>query len=389
MTKAERVRRVLSAVLVVVGSIGLVVASTGWWLERSLLDTGNFTERADAILDQPEVQAELTHVLVRQLSERTGTDLEIAQPFLSGIVARVVDSNVFRAVFDRALSTAHGVIVDRDTERIVLRLTGAYELVRGPLDQVAPRLAAELPSRKRLDILLLHRSQLTTVWDAIDQVKRAVDVVTVGAVIFVLAGIALAVDRWRALALGGFVVVGSVVVLLVLLLVGRFVLTAQTDDPTLADALRVAYRVLVESLVVQSVLVGVVALAVALGARAVARRPIGAWRRAPRDAWTWMTGLVPGATGGVEAVEAVGRLRLPSPRDDTRGVRVLRMLALVALGLFAVLEPDTLTDAVAIAFGIVVLYLGALEGVAAWRAPRSPRASLPRNPTPSLDHKQT
>jgi hypothetical protein len=386
MTKAERVRRVASVVLVVVGGIGLVVASTGRWLERSLLDTGNFTERADAILDQPEVQAELTHVLVRQLSERTGTDLEIAQPFLGGIVARVVDSDVFRTVFDRALSTAHGVVVDRDTERIILHLTGAYDLVRGPLEQVAPKLAAELPSRRRLDILLLHRSQLTTVWDAIDQVKRAVDVVTVGAVIFVLGGIALALDRWRALALAGFVVVGAVVVLLLLLLVGRFVLTAQTDDPTLADALRAAYRVLVESLVVQSVLVGVVALAIAFGARAVARRPIGAWRQAPRDAWTWMTGLVPGATGGVGAV---GRFRLPSPKDDTRGVRVLRMLALVALGLFAVLAPDTLTDAVAIAFGIVVLYLAALEGVAAWRAPRAPRAPASRRPTPSLDHDHT
>jgi hypothetical protein len=382
MGTGERARRISSVVLVVVGAIALVVASAGWWLERSLLDTDTFADRANAILDQPEVQAELTAVLVRQLSQRAGADLEIARPFLAGVVARVVDSSVFRTVFDRALTTAHGVLVDRDTGRIVLHLTDAYELVRGPLELVAPKLAAELPSKKRLDILLLQRSQLTTVWDVIDRVRRLVEVVTIGAVVFLIAGVALAYERWRALARAGFVVVGTVVVLLLALLIGRFVLTAQTADHTLSEAVGAAYRVLIRSLVVQSVIVGVVALAVALVASHLARHEIGAWRRAPREAWAWVTGVVPGAAGGVEAV---GGLRLPAPADDRRGVRVVRMLALLAIGLFAVLEPDALTDVVAVLIGLAVLYLAALEGIAAWRAPRAVGAAPPTR-TPSLEH---
>jgi uncharacterized membrane protein HdeD (DUF308 family) len=100
-------------------------------------------------------------------------------------------------------------------------------------------------------------------------------------------------------------------------------------------------------------------------------------------------GVVPSAAGGVEAV---GGFRLPAPKDDARGVRLIRMLALLAVGLFAVLEPGALTDVVAILVGVVVLYLAALEAVAAWRAPRVPRASGgsrgPASPTraPSLDH---
>src|SRR4051812_8655963 len=104
MGTGRRVRTIASVVLVVLGSVALVVAGTGRWLERSLLDTDRFTDRANAILDQPEVQAELTHVLVRELSRTAGTDLQIAQPFLAAIVARVVDSDVFRAVFDQALT---------------------------------------------------------------------------------------------------------------------------------------------------------------------------------------------------------------------------------------------------------------------------------------------
>ena len=383
MGTGQRARCIASIALVVLGAIALVVASTGRWLERSLLDTDNFTNRANAILDRPEIQAELTHVLVRELSKTAGTDLRIAQPFLAGIVAQVVDSDVFRSVFDRALTTAHSVLVDRETGQIILHLTGAYELVRGPLEQVAPKLAAELPSKRQLDILLLKRSQLTTVWDVIDRVERAVEVVTVVALVLLIAGVAL--DRWRALARAGFTIVGAVVVLLLGLLVGRFVLTAQADDQTLSDALRAAYRVLVESLVVQSVIIAVVALVVALLALYVSRHEIGAWRRLPRDAWSWVTGVVPNAAGGVESVRA---LRLPGPKDDSRGVRLLRALALLAVGMFAVMEPDALTDALAIVLGVVVLYLAAMEAVAAWHAPPARRPAASSAPTPSLQHDQ-
>ena len=42
----------------------MVVASTGWWLERSLLNTQRFTASANRLLDQPEIQTELTVLLV-------------------------------------------------------------------------------------------------------------------------------------------------------------------------------------------------------------------------------------------------------------------------------------------------------------------------------------
>src|SRR5690242_5582750 len=112
----RRLREVGATVLLVLGGIGLVVASTGWWLERSFLDTGRFTGTANDLLDQDEVQAELSSVLVEQLSEQAGTDLRAAEPFLAAIVAQVVDSGAFRTVFDTALSNAHRVLVDRGTE---------------------------------------------------------------------------------------------------------------------------------------------------------------------------------------------------------------------------------------------------------------------------------
>jgi hypothetical protein len=55
----RRLREFGATILLVIGGIGLVTASTGWWLERNLLHTSRFTDTANELLDQDEVQAEL------------------------------------------------------------------------------------------------------------------------------------------------------------------------------------------------------------------------------------------------------------------------------------------------------------------------------------------
>jgi hypothetical protein len=370
--QASTARRIGATVLVVVGAIGLVVASAGWWLERSFLDTSRFTSTANSLLDRSEIQAELTSVLVRQLSKEAGADLQVAQPFLAAIVQQVVDSGAFRTVFDTALSRAHKVLVDRGTEKIILDLTGAYDQVRAPLQQVAPNLAGQLPSKQQLDVVLLHRSQLTVIWDLIDRFKRMVDVVTIAAVVLVAAGIALAVDRWRALALAGWVVVGGLVVVVLALLVTRIVASARISDGTSSDAVRAAFTVVTRPLVVQSVVLAAIAALVALAARFTAYHGFEAWRGATRRAGARIGAMVPRVEGSVPS----GRWHLPPPRSGTRGAHVWRALGLVALGLFAVLEPDTVTDLVAVVVGLALLYLAVLEAVAAAHTPS--RADEPR-----------
>ena len=86
----------MATILLVLGGIGIVLASTGWWLERNFLHTSRFTGTPNDLLDQDEIQAELTNVLVRQLSAEAGTDLQVAEPFLASIVGQVVDSGAFR-----------------------------------------------------------------------------------------------------------------------------------------------------------------------------------------------------------------------------------------------------------------------------------------------------
>jgi hypothetical protein len=371
----RRLREVGATILLVLGGIALVVASTGWWLERSFLETSRFTGTANDILDQHEVQAELSSVLVEQLSERAGTDLRAAEPFLAAIVAQVVESGAFRTVFDTALSNAHRVLVDRGTEHIILDLTSAYDQIRGPLQQVAPNVAAQLPSRRQLEVVLIHRSELATAWDVIDEVKRAVVLLTIGAVALLAAGIALAVRRWHALARAAWIVVGAGAVLAIALLAARPVINSRISDEGLADAVVASFRVITASLVRQTIVIVVIAAFVGFAARFTALHGLPAWQPAARRGRAWLSGAVQARPGDANALPL--GLRVPPPRTETRGIRVARAAVLLGVGVFAIIEPATVASVLIVIAGIALLVLGALEAVAAVRAPAHRQSPTP------------
>lgn len=388
MSPSQRVRRIIATVLLVVGGLGLAVATTGWWLERNFLDTKRFTGTANDILHEEDTQTAITHVLVRQLSSAAGRDLELAEPFLATVVQQVVDSVPFRAIFDRALSAAHELVVDRDADQVVLDLTATYDEIKEPLEQIAPRLAEQLPGRDELRVVLLERSQLTTAWDAIDLVEEVIAIVTVAALVLLAAGIALSFQRWRALALAAWILVGTLAVVLLALVVARSVIPDRLSDPVYARAAKTGVGVITHGLVVQSIVIAVLGGVIALAAAWTQRHGLAAWADAARRAWARLKGLVPwpaeapapefpaGAPGVAHAADTVhtevsGALDRLLARGGVRAQHAGRALALLAIGLFAVLAPGGLTTVVVVLLGVGALYLALVEGLAAWRVPKS------------------
>jgi hypothetical protein len=384
---SQRVRRILATVLLVVGGLGLAVASTGWWLERNFLNTERFTGTANDMLDQVDTQDAITHVLVRQISSAAGQNLELAEPILASVVQNVVSSDAFRAIFDRALAAAHDLLVDRDSEQIVLDLTDTYDRIKAPLEQFAPGLAADLPSREELRVVVLERSQLTTAWDAVDLVKGVIAGVTVAALVLLAAGIALSFERWRALALAAWILVGTLAFVLLALVVARAVIPDRIPDAVYARAAKTGFGVITHGLVVQSIALAVVAGVIAVAAAWTQRHGISAWadafrrgrgriealfaRRAPSPRPADEPAPVAATAGATEAdpelARAIDRLLA---RGGTRNQHAWRAVALLGGGLFAVLAPGGLTTLVVVLLGVGALYLAVVEGVAALRAPR-------------------
>jgi hypothetical protein len=380
---SQRVRRIIATVLLVVAGLGLAVASTGWWLERNFLNTERFTGTANDMLDQVDAQDAITHVLVRQISSAAGQNLELAEPILASVVQQVVNSDAFRAIFDRALAAAHDLLVDRNAEQIVLDLTDTYGRIKAPLEQFAPNLAADLPSRNELRVVVLERSQLTTAWDAVDLVKGVIVGVTVAALVLLAAGIALSFERWRALALAAWILVGTLAFVLLALVVARAVIPDRISDTVYARAAKTGFGVITHGLVVQSIALAVVAGVVALAAGWTQRHGISAWadafRRGRRRIETMFPRHAPSpdpaeAPTPVVATEAVPELTRATDRllarGGTRNQHTWRAAALLGIGLFAVLAPGGLTTVVVILLGVGALYLAVVEGAAALRSPR-------------------
>ena len=263
----------------------------------------------------------------------------------------------------------------------MVKLARSYDEIKNTIEQVAPRLAAQLPGERELNIVVLKHDELSAVYDTIDLVKRIVVVLTVVGLVLIAAGIAVAPRRWRALALAGFVIVGTSAFLVVVLVIGRAVLHSRIDDPVYADAARSIFAVLTRGLVIQSVVIAVGAALVALAARFTDRYGLEAWPWATCRVWAWIVvavplpaldddraGLPPELAAAPGAV--LTRLRLPEPRRQVRRQHIVRALVLLLVGLIALFDTAVIVTGAVILFGVAALYFAVVEGLAAWRAPK-------------------
>jgi hypothetical protein len=409
MTRSERLRSVFAAILVVLGAITLMFASTGWWLERYFLDTERFTTTVDEVLDREEVKLALSEEIVREINRETGRDLNLIKPVISSIVGQVVDSSAFRKVFNAAVSTAHRALVDQEVPEVTLDLEDTYNDIRSAIRAVSPRIANDMPKSIDIDVDVLDRSQLETVWDIIDVVEDVILYLTLGAVVLIAGGLALSPRRWRTFALAGYAALGTFTVLLLALAIARRITLDQIGDSTFRDAAGAAWDVVTHGLVVQTiallVITGIVGLVAGwtgrhgglAGARDLVVSTYARLREAlpslapapeapapaPGTAATAATAAT--ADARVGAPETVGaavgtvmaRFRLPEPAENRRARHVWRAIGLAALAAIAFVWPNALTTMILLAVGFLALYLAVIEGLAALASPRAAPAPAP------------
>jgi hypothetical protein len=396
-----RTRAIVASILAVLTGILLLLTTVGWWAERYFLDSARFTTTADEIIAEEDVQRALTTAITDEISQASGRDLRIAEPFISTVVTGVVQSDQFQTVFDAAVLRLHRAVVDGDARNAVLSLSETVDRVRNALEPIAPGLAEDIPEGKRLRIVVLDKTQLDTVYDTVNLVEDLVVLLTILTVACLAAAIAISPRRWRTLALAGWVVVGVFVVRLLALWLGRGIVGGFAERDEYRDAAESAYKVVVHGLVVQTLVILVLGLLVAPFAGWTDRH--GGWAAVTgtvRQGATWTKQQIPTRTPAPDAaadegappaavgvaptpsapravVEGALAPRLPSPRGAPRAAHWWRAAGLLVLGLFAVLSPGSLTTVVVVLLGLAALYLALTEAVAAWG---SPKAGVPDAP---------
>jgi hypothetical protein len=420
-------RRILASILVVVGGLLLMLSSFGWWADRYFLNSQRFTNEANEILDQTEVQDALAFAITQQISERSGRDLALAEPVIQSIVRQIVARDPFQRIFDAAVQRAHHAVVEGGAQQMVLNLSESVDNVRNALEPVAPNLAEDIPEGRRVQVRILDKTQLDTVYEITNAVETGVIAITVVAVLFLAGGIALSPRRWRTLALAGWVTLGFFAFLIVVVALGRPITGSLIAEDAYSDAAQAVYKVITRGLLVQGVIFVVLGLVVGLlagwidrnggwAAATAAMKRGGAWVReqvpkraaptpalapageVPRAATTpvgdgAVEETMPGASptgepaGAMAGVVASGILapRLPEPKRRARSAHWWRAAALVVVGLFAVFSPGSLTNVVVVLIGLALLYLAITEALAAWASPKEPRVVAGEGTPPDAD----
>jgi hypothetical protein len=403
-------RRTIAGILVVVGALLLLLSSFGWWANRYFLDSDRFSHKATQILDQTKVQDALAFAITQQISKQSGHNLSLAEPVIQSIVREIVGSNAFQGIFDDAVLHAHRAVVDGGARQLVLDLSESVDKVRSALRPIAPNLAKKIPKGEKVEVQILSKTQLDTVYNVTKAVKNGVLAITIASPVFLAGGIALSTRRWRTLALAGWVTLGFFAFSIVAVAVGRPITGSFIAEHTYSSAAQAAYKVITRGLLVQGVIFSVLGLVVGLLAGWIDRN--GGWAAATdasKRGGAWMRGQMPkrttptpvpaavattggapaavedvgagasptgGHAGALAGVAASGVLapRLPEPRRRARTAHWWRAAALLVVGLFAVFSPGSLTNIVVILIGLALLYLAITEALAAWASPKEPRS---------------
>ena len=140
--------------LVVLTALLLAAAAVCWYAQAALVDEREFSSRATAALDDPEVRTVVAERVVGGLTRNVAVDAQAVRPLLVPGLAALADTSAFRRVFARAVSDRHRALIRGDTT-FRFELPVGEGLVFEALNRFAPRIAGAIPPDLRVPVVRL------------------------------------------------------------------------------------------------------------------------------------------------------------------------------------------------------------------------------------------
>ena len=299
-TLGDVFRTMLAAVLLVLLLPALVIANASEWAARTVVDDQAFTTTAGRVMDTPALRAVVADRISGQVvdalltdpitarvvaTEILGLGTEATAPEIeTAIRARVavaLDDPAVRRTRDAMIADVHAHLIGAATGASgAVRVQGdALVLDTGPLiDRLATAVDARLrpgtitiPPVDRT-IVLVRSDALETTSTALTWMDLGRFLIPIVAVIVALAIVGLAHRRVRALGLVGLAVTLAGAITLAIAWAGGEAIETAASDTTVRQVVSEVYSAFLGLLVVQSVLLIVVGLLIALAAWAIQRR---------------------------------------------------------------------------------------------------------------------
>ena len=252
-------RGFVAGLLLIVALLLVPFATLGIWTERKLLPTEQFTDLATEVVQQDPVQDALTRRLVDELVTREPR-LAIGRIVLEPAVRRALDTSQFEAIFRSTVTSTHEELVHGD-DQLSLNFDALLPIVRDLVANVDAGLASRIPDSLGLpSITFLRKEQVPELWFGVDVARRAWWALPVIMLLLLAAAVAIAKQHALALVVAGFGVAFMCLMVVLALRVGRGALTDVVGPEVDVNAFHAGYDAVIDSLVNQTFVFGILGL---------------------------------------------------------------------------------------------------------------------------------
>ena len=255
-------RGFFAVVLIGVGLLLVPFADQGVWVERELLSTSAFTNLSTEVLHQDAVRDALANRLADEL-EKQVPQLSLGRFILVPALRQALGTEQFADIFERAVSDMHAQL-ERGDDQLTLDLDAVLPLVRELVANVDEGIAEKIPDGVLPEFTVVTKENVPQLWIGVEATRDASWLFPVLALIFLAGGVAVARRRAVALLVVGLGVATIAVIMVLGLRLGRDPLSEVAGPTVEVAAFKAGYDTVTESLVVQTMVLGLGGLIVAL-----------------------------------------------------------------------------------------------------------------------------
>jgi hypothetical protein len=334
---AGRWRQIGARVLVVLASLAILLALIAAYARQAAVNSDQFANRATVALHDDAVRSLIAQKVTDEVVLKNEADLLAARPIIESVASEIVGGRAFTGLWRNAVRDLHRALFKRDKHTVTLTVADVGTVLAAALEQLRPSLAHELRSTERVDIVRRDVGSLSaTVADIAERVKVLAILLIVLSLGLVAGALFLSPDRRGTvieLGLGAAVAGGLLVVTYA---VTRSAAVNHLNEPDEQAAARAVWDAFLGDLRTEGWILAASGAVVAAAASSLIKpAPFGDPLR------------VLGAWLAREPVHTIGR--------------VLRGGALVAAGVFVLVDRSAVLALLLNAFGIYLIY----EGVSA------------------------
>jgi hypothetical protein len=247
--KAPRWRRILVAVLVVVGCVFAPIAVIGVWARNTVLDTNQYVDTVGPLAREPAIQRAVSERVSRRLVESVDVEAEIRdafpraesiapsiasafETFVREATLRITQSDRFQQLWENANRRAHtrllAVLEGRGTEtvetrdgKVVINLRGLEDLVEERLGDRGVTIFERAQRALPQEFVLFDSEQLTKAQAGVRVLRRVTYALPILALLAFAVAIALSPNRRRTLLRAALGLAFGMALVLIVFSVGR------------------------------------------------------------------------------------------------------------------------------------------------------------------------